>query len=481
VLSPTDLVDEVLRAVARGERLLQWFGAPAAWGGATIYAVLADDRASELRALSSTPCSAYPALTPRCTQALPFEREIAEQCGIVAEPPADADPTWWRKPLRFESSEARPTIPGETNFFRVEGEEIHEVAVGPVHAGVIEPGHFRFQCRGEDVLHLEIQLGYQHRGVERLLIGASPVKRAVLAESIAGDTAIGHALAHAQTVEALAGVGVPARAHAIAAIALELERVANHVGDLGALGNDVGFLPTTAHFGRWRGEFLNLLMELSGNRFGRGLVRPGGLLFDLDDTSQRAWTLRLATAESALTRVADMLFENAGVMARLDGCGVVPPAICEELAMVGPAARACGSSRDARCDHPTGTYRFHYVPVSRAHEGDVHARAMVRWLEAQRSLELVQELLAELPAGGVRVELPPLRPSRLAIGVIEGWRGEIVHAAITDESGAVERYKVTDPSVHNWMGLAMALRNEAISDFPLNNKSFNLSYAGHDL
>ena len=244
----------------------------------------------------------YPALTPACAQAHWFEREIAEQWGVRPE----GHP--WLKPIRFHRSYREghdawgrsaetPIQPGVTNFFKMTGDEVHEVAVGPVHAGIIEPGHFRFQCHGEHVYHLEISLGYQHRGVERALVGG-PNKRTIpYMETLAGDTTIGHALAYCEAVEALAGCKVPARAQALRAIALELERLANHTGDLGALANDIGYLPTASYCGRIRGDFLNLTALICGNRFGRGLIRPGGVLFDLDEARQKQLEERLAEAQ----------------------------------------------------------------------------------------------------------------------------------------------------------------------------------------
>jgi Ni,Fe-hydrogenase III large subunit len=415
-----------------------------------------------------------------------FEREIAEQWGAVPR----GHP--WLKPVRFVRS-ARPgrdawnraadqtPVVGVMDFYRVEGEEVHEVAVGPVHAGVIEPGHFRFQCHGEDVFHLEISLGYQHRGVERALVGG-PNKRSIhYVETLAGDTTIGHATAYCHLVEALQDCRVPARAHTLRGVALELERLANHTGGLGALANDVAFLPTASFCGRLRGDFLNLTAALCGNRFGRDMVRPGGVAFDVDAALAERMLEKLAPAARDVRQSVELLWDTASVQARFETTGRVSTEDAEVLGLVGVAARACNLERDVRHDHPVGVFRLAHIPVSVWQTGDVFSRAYVRWLEIQRSTAFVREQLRELPSGPARVPVGPLAPDRLCVSLVEGWRGEICHVGLTDGAGRFAAYKVVDPSFHNWSGLAMALRGQQISDFPLCNKSFDLSYCGFDL
>jgi len=350
-----------------------------------------------------------------------------------------------------------------------------------VHAGVIEPGSFRFQCHGEHVFHLEIHLGYQHRGVEQKLIGGPNKRTLHYMETLAGDTTIGHALAYCEAVEALAGCRVPARAQALRAIAVELERLANHTGDLGALAGDVGYLPTASFCGRIRGDFLNLTALICGNRFGRGLVRPGGVLFDLDDARQVQLEERLALARADVTNAVNLLWDAPSVRSRFENAGPVSRDTAVALGLVGVAARASGIERDVRAQFPSGLYRFAQIPVSLYHTGTVFARAHVRWMEIQRSLAFILDQLKALSEGPVRAETGSLAPNRVAVSLVEGWRGEICHVALTDAEGKFAHYKVVDPSFHNWMGLAMALREQQISDFPLCNKSFNLSYCGHDL
>jgi Ni,Fe-hydrogenase III large subunit len=477
----------VLDGVAAGQRVSAMFGDSVLRSEATmLYVVLADDEQNQLYVgRTRIESEEFPSLTPRCPQVHLFEREIAEQFGLkpIGHP--------WLKPVRYQRSKTgrdawdrpsnQPILPGVGDFFRVEGDEIHEVAVGPVHAGIIEPGHFRFQCHGEKVFHLEIALGYQHRGVERALIGG-PTKRDIhYSETLAGDSTIAHATAYCQLLEGLAHCQKTARAQVVRGIALELERLANHVGDLGAIANDVGFLPTANYCGRIRGDFLNITALLCGNRFGRGLVVPGGIGFNIDETLTAEVLRRLELAERDTTTAINLLWDTPSVMARLEETGPLPKSVAIELGIVGPAARASGVERDIRQDQPSGIFRFSHIPVSTYDSGDVFARAFVRWLEIRQSIEFIREQLGAIPPGATRTPLESLSPNSFAVTLNEGWRGEVCHIAITNEQGRFSRYKIVDPSFHNWTALAYVLRNQEISDFPLCNKSFNLSYCGNDL
>lgn len=413
----------------------------------------------------------FPSLTPHLPQAQAFEREIAEEQGLIP----DGHP--WLKPLRRHVECGTGAAPHP--FFRVEGSGIHEVAVGPVHAGVIEPGHFRFQCLGEEVLSLEIQLGYQSRGALPLLLRETPTRRLATAETIAGDTSVAHAIAYCAALEGLAQVEPPRRGEALRSMALELERLANHIGDLGALCNDVGYLPGASYFGRLRGDFLNLTAELCGSRFGRGLVVPGGVRFDLDAARAQVMAERLAKAARDCKDVAEMIFDTPLVVARFEGTGVVSLDTARGLGLVGPVARASGLARDVRHDHPRAD--DYAIPLVVCDTGDVMARALVRWREAEVSLARVAEHLEALPQGDIAAPMAPLRAEAFVATLVEGWRGEVAHVAVTDAAGAIADWRIVDPSFRNWFALAMALRGNAISDFPLCNKSFNLSYCGHDL
>ena len=451
---------EVLRAVREGGRLCAFFH-----HGGRLWAVLACDESGLLRLVSGEVQDSYAALTPECPQAHWFERELYEESGVRPE----GHP--WLRPIRS----------GYADFYRVEGDEVHEVSVGPVHAGVIEPGHFRFQCHGEDVLHLEIALGYQRRGAQAMIQGGPDRRTVHVMETLAGDTSIGHVLAYVHAVESLSGTRVPARALAWRGVALELERLANHCGDLGALANDVGYLPTASFCGRLRGYFLNMTALLCGSRFGRGLVRPGGVRFDAEPGRVEDLLRRLEAAARDSASAVGLLWKSNSVMGRFEETGKLSREDCLALGLVGPAARACGVERDVRHDFPHGIYSYAQVPVSTAQTGDVLGRAFVRWLEMQRSLAFAKEALEHLPAGSIAAAPAPCAPAWICVSLVEGWRGEVCHVALSDGAGRFARYQVVDASFHNWFGLAHVMRGQQISDFPLCNKSFNLSYCGHDL
>ena len=475
----------ILDAISAGWRVASYFGVPRG-EGAELYCVLASKADGTIGVARTVAVGSFPSLAEACPQLHLFEREIAEQCLLTpfGHP--------WLKPVRFQRPfgdgdsywhdlDGNGLLPGVMPYYQVEGEEVHEVAVGPVHAGIIEPGHFRFQCHGEEVFSLEISLGFQHRGIEKALIGGPYPQTMYQMEAIAGDTSIGHGQAHCMAIEALAGGRVPPHAEVVRGIALELERLANHAGDLGAIAGDVGYLPTASFCGRIRGDFLNMSAVICGSRFGRGVVRPGGVGFSCGKSQADDLLERMKAARADLENAVELLWSTPSVMARLEDVGIVSSETAREIGLVGPAARASGLNRDVRRDHPYGIFRMGQIPVVTAQSGDVYARTLLRWLEAERSMNFIEEQLRQLPAGGALTAPGNIVANSLAVSLTEGWRGEICHTAITDEVGRFRRYKIVDPSFHNWQGLSLALRGQQISDFPLCNKSFNLSYCGFDL
>lgn len=440
-----------------------------------LTAVLTNPEEGDLTIGMAEVSDSYPALTPECPEAHLYEREIYEQWGIVPR----GHP--WLKPVRFpDGGQNGPSV---MDFFQVEGDEVHEVAVGPVHAGVIEPGHFRFQCRGEEVMHLEISLGYQHRGIANAIAGGPDRRTRHFMETAAGDTTCGHALAYAMNIESLAGLTPSSAAHRVRAIGLELERIANHTGDMGALSGDVGFLPTASYCGRLRGDILNLTALLCGNRFGRGLILPGGVGYGISQDMAGIMAERLRTTMRDIEGAVRLMFKQPSVIARFEGTGTVNWQTADRLGMVGPAARASGLEVDVRFYLPYGQYRQREWPLRLGEHGDVMDRAEQRHIEITDSAEFIADLLKD----DCTAEPQPvhrdhiLKSGMLAVSLVEGWRGQVCHAAVTDSDGKFLSYRMIDPSFHNWIGLAMALRDQQISDFPVCNKSFNLSYCGHDL
>jgi Ni,Fe-hydrogenase III large subunit len=407
-----------------------------------------------------------------------FEREIHENFGLAySDHP-------WLKPVRFSEKRAdkSKTIP-DYPFFNIASEELHEVGVGPVHAGIIEPGHFRFICNGEQILHLEIQLGYQHRGVEQLFLDKSKlIQRTTLAESISGDSVVGHTTAFAYLWESLCGT-FPGREMLYSrTLAQELERIAIHTGDLSALCTDVAYQLGSAVFGRLRTPVINFFQEWCGNRLAKGLIRAGYNPYPFNKAlSDRLYTV-LDAFEPDFVEMNSELSKLPSSLSRFERTGTLKYEQLVSIGTVGMSARMNALVRDIRTSHPYGLYpEFNHDPILK-HHGDVYSRVQIRREEVLQSISYVRQLLNHIPEKEIFKDRSySLIPGSFAISLTEGWRGEICHAAVTDLKGELIIYKIKDPSFHNWLALALAVRNNEISDFPVCNKSFDLSYCGHDL
>ncbi len=472
--------EKVLTMLRNGRRrLIAFFGMPDRRKIIKLYIIIADDAKSELHIFAFRPLNnSFKAFTPTMPQFHLFEREIYEQHGIL--------PTGhpWLKPVHFERVTKKTFYNeiGDIDFFRINSSEVHQVAVGPVHAGIIEPGHFRFQCHGEVVQHLEISLGYQHRGIEKHLVGGPYKISPAQIEVVAGDASVAHSIAYCRVLERLTETTILDNSQKIRGIALELERCANHIGDLGAMAGDIGYLPTMSYCGRIRGDFLNMTALLCGNRFGRGLIRPGGVTCSIDQETIDELRKRVRVGLKDFVNAVSLLWDSSSVLARFEDVGVVSKADAHKLGLVGVAARGSGIITDARINHSTGIYRKLNLKLPASDSGDVFARARVRWYEVIEAVGVIDKLLTQLELGADKVVVPDeLQPETICLALEESWRGEVCHIGVTDEYGKIKRYKIIDPSFHNWAGLALAMRGEQISDFPICNKSFSLSYCGFDL
>jgi len=407
-----------------------------------------------------------------------FEREIHENFGInyIDHP--------WLKPVRYahnrdDQSQTIANYP----FFSIDSEELHEVGVGPIHAGIIEPGHFRFICNGEQILHLEIQLGYQHRGIEQLFIEKKKLlQRATLAENIAGDTAVGHSIAFAHVWESLCGYQAGYDLEFARTLALELERIAVHVGDLSGACTDIAYQLGSSVFGRLRTPIINFLQEWGGNRLSKGLIRPGRNQFPFTPALAERLNRVLDLFEPDFNEMAEKLFSLSSALSRFERTGLVSNSDALTIGAVGLTARMTNLNRDVRASHPFSLYtEIKHEPIVKRH-GDVYSRVQIRKKEVEQSIQYIRRLIANVPVQSLeRKVLETPKPNSFTLSLVEGWLGEICHCALTDKNGNLMIYKIKDPSFHNWLALALSVRNNEISDFPISNKSFDLSYSGHDL
>ncbi len=456
----------------------------ALWGEAdAVHAALLDETAASLAvATLACPDGRFPSLGRRHAAAIRPERAIRDLFGLVAEAAPDARP-WldhgcWaaRQPL----GRALPQEPAAPYaFLPAEGEGLHRMAVGPVHAGIIEPGHFRFAVNGETVVRLETRLGYAHKGIEALMQGATIERAAGLAGRTSGDSTVAYALAFARAAEAALGVAVPARAHWLRALMAELERLANHFGDIGAICNDAGFALMLAHCAILRERVLRTADHCFGHRLMRDLVVPGGVALDLEAPAAASVRDLLAEIHRQFPRLIALYEGTASLQDRTCGTGIVAPGLARRFAAGGYVGRASGRDFDARRMpgyQPYGQLRFE-VPVFE--RGDVDARVWVRIREVEQSLSLLAQILQAMPPGAIRVNLPPGGGEGMAL--VEGFRGDIFAWLSLDAAGRVRRCHLRDPSWFHWPLVEAAIEGNIVADFPLCNKSFNCSYSGHDL
>ncbi len=409
-----------------------------------------------------------------------FEREIHENFNIqfLNHP--------WLKPVRFAHNRADQSKQiANYPFYHFNSTEMHEVSVGPIHAGIIEPGHFKFSCHGETVKHLEIQLGWQHRGIETLMLHKkTDLQRTILAESITADSAMAHALAFVTSMESLGQIKIDYNLSIERNIALELERLAMHTGDLCGMCTDVAYQLGSSVFNALRTPIINFTQRWCGNRFGKGLIRIGGTHYPLSNDLKSDLNSVLSEFESRFVEMAEKTFNIPSVIKRFDGIGIISKTNVGLLGCVGMVAKTVGFKRDIRYSHPFGYYNTINFEPKTCISGDVMARGFLRYQEALQSIQLIKTMI-DVHQNSAEVSKPiykaDLKPNSFCVNAIEGWRGEIVHTALTDENGQLAWYKIKDPSMHNWKALELSLRNIEISDFPINNKSYDLSYSGHDL
>jgi Ni,Fe-hydrogenase III large subunit/Ni,Fe-hydrogenase III component G len=433
---------------------------------------------------------AFPSLTKKFVPAYRFERQIQSLMGVSATGHPDSRP--WIKhedwpedawPLRkaFPASQALPRVPGEYRWIRAEGEGVYEIPVGPVHAGIIEPGHFRFQAMGEDVINLEAKLGYVHKGIEKRFESFSWHEASRLAGRVSGDTTVAHCLAYSRAMEAMTGCTPPERAMWLRALFLERERIANHLGDLGAICNDVAFAILLYQFHRLKEMVLRTNLKLFGHRFMMDKVIPGGTAVDIDAEGVKAILSEMDWLSKEFERLVVIYDENSSVEDRVRDTGILKSETARDLCVVGFVARASGLNLDCRIHNPFPPYDRIKVSIPVLVSGDVHARAWVRVEEIRDSIRIIREILKSLPEDGTAVPVSAPLPDTSGFAAVEGWRGEIIYWVQSGAKGEINRCMVRDPSSVNWLGLEQCIHGNIVPDFPVCNKSFNQSYSGNDL
>jgi Ni,Fe-hydrogenase III large subunit/Ni,Fe-hydrogenase III component G len=459
--------------------------------GFAVHAALASDLGLLCLSLPLPPQEpSYPDVSGIFPAASRMQRAAFDMLGIRAEGAADTR-RWLRHaawpedrfPLRrdFAADGSFPNGRDDYPFVQVVGDGVHEIPVGPVHAGTIEPGHFRFSIVGERVLRLEERLGYKHKGIEKRFEQFDLAGGARLAGRVSGDSTVAYAWAYCMAAESLTGVTPPPRAVWLRALLLERERVANHLGDLGFLGNDAAFSFGLAQFGRLKEDWLRTNQALFGHRYLMDLVNPGGMARNLDRQGMERIRAEAAAFDREIRRLRDIYDDHAGLQDRFITTGRVQPALAAKLGLTGLTGRASGQAWDRRVEQPFAPYDQLEVRMATHRNGDVAARVTVRFEEALESLRLIGDILDRLPGGDIATPLGVAREGALGAGWVEGWRGEVLVAIHAGADNAIQRCHAHDPSWQNWPLLEHAIIGDIVPDFPLINKSFNLSYSGQDL
>jgi len=473
-----------------GGRLIALWASNGESGESTVRAAfLADTGLLVLRLPldRSDPC--YPGIEHAFPAAMRMQRAIADLCGLRS---TGVDPRPWLRHVAWPASFqplrdavvpvlASPPAIDDYAFVPVEGEGVHEIAVGPVHAGIIEPGHFRFSIVGEKVLRLEQRLGYTHKGIERRFSELPLLEGHRLAARVCGDSTVAFSWAYCQALEGMSAARVPPRALWLRALALELERLANHLGDLGALGNDAGFAVGLAQFSRLKEQLLRATEQAFGQRYLFDLVVPGGTRVDLSISGATGIVDCIHSIAAEVATLRTIYDEHAGVRDRFVGAGIVTPTLAAKLGVMGLAGRASGQGFDLRCDLPWAPYTDLAPKKFVRTEGDVAARVAVRFDEVTESIRLITHVVQQLPDGGHHWPVAAPQSGDWGLGLIEGWRGPVLLALEAGDAGSIRRCHPHDPSWQNWPVLEHAIIDNIVPDFPLINKSFNLSYSGHDL
>lgn len=430
----------------------------------------------------------YPSLAEFFPSAQRMERATFDLHGIRSTEPDTR--SWLRHggwpeaafPLRrdFDANQQFEVESAPYAFVQVEGEGVHEIPVGPVHAGTIEPGHFRFSVVGEKVLKLEQRLGYKHKGIAKRFEALHQKEAHKLAARISGDSTVAYSWAYCAVLESITRVAIPERATHLRALALEHERIANHLGDLGALGNDAGFAFGLTHFLRMKEDLLRTNQTVFGARYLMDFVRPGGVASDVNEDACAQLLGQYATLEKDVASLRDIYENHAGVQDRFREAGILSKEKAREFDASGLAARASGIANDLRVNHPWEPYSRMELKMAVGVHGDVAARVAVRFDEIFESMRICRAILSKLAEGPISGEVPDAEPYRLGMGAIEAWRGPVVIALETGPQGGIRRCHFHDPSWQNWPLLEHAILGNIVPDFPLINKSFNLSYSGQD-